>query len=79
VCSKIARVEDRKQCLRSTGRCFICLKQGHLSRTCRSSNKCKQCNGRHHSSICFKGSSGKEGHESTSLNPAATPLSLHHF
>uniref|UniRef100_A0A1X7URD8 CCHC-type domain-containing protein n=1 Tax=Amphimedon queenslandica TaxID=400682 RepID=A0A1X7URD8_AMPQE len=54
MCSKICKPEERRQALRDTGQCFICLKQGHLSRTCKSSGQCGQCNGQHHSSICFK-------------------------
>ena len=57
---KLTKVEERKQVLKDTGRCFICTKQGHLSRGCRSSSKCKHCSGQHHSSICFKKSSGSE-------------------
>ena len=79
-CPKITKVEERKQVLRDTGRCFICTKQGHLSRGCRSSSKCKHCSGRHHSSICFK-SSGSEKrdersskHGTSTLDPAATPF-----
>ena len=37
--------------LRSSGRCFICLRQNHISRNCRSSSRCAECNGRHHTSL----------------------------
>ena len=71
--------------LRTSRRCFVCLKIGHLSRDCRSSGKCSKCRGRHHTSICFKGKGQSDSkqlthqqHESIStadnssrLNPSA--------
>ena len=30
----------------------MCLKRRHLSRDCRSPNRCARCNGQHHTSIC---------------------------
>ena len=35
-----------------TGRCFVCLKQNHKARECRSSITCTNCRKRHHTSIC---------------------------
>ena len=55
-CKVVTLVEERKQILKSSGRCFTCLRKGHISRTCRSPNKCQRCGGRHHSSICMKNS-----------------------
>ena len=49
-CARISNIEERKQYLRNYGRCFNCLKQGHLSRKCKSNNRCKQCNGRAYAS-----------------------------
>ena len=51
-CSTVVQVEARKQSLRKSGRCFSCLRKGHLSRNCRSTNRCRTCNGRHHTSLC---------------------------
>jgi hypothetical protein len=51
-CDVISEVEARKQALRHSGRCFSCLRKGHLSRDCRSRNRCRTCGRRHHSSIC---------------------------
>ena len=51
-CTKVAGVDARKESLRKSGRCFVCLRRNHISRTCRSSLKCSTCNGRHHVSIC---------------------------
>ena len=56
-CSNVTSPDERKQILRRTGRCFICLKKFHDSKNCRSLNRCRKCGGRHHTSICSKGSS----------------------
>ena len=48
----VTNPEARKQILRRTGRCFVCIRKNHISKQCRSSVKCLGCNGRHHSSIC---------------------------
>ena len=43
---------SRRQVLRTSGRCFNCLRKGHLCRDCRSSNRCRKCKKKHYSSIC---------------------------
>ena len=35
-CQTMTKPEVRKQTLRRAGRCFVCLKRGHLGRDCRS-------------------------------------------
>ena len=55
-CKVVTLVEEHKQILKRSGRCFTCLRKGHISRTCCSPNKCQRCGGRHHSSICMKNS-----------------------
>ena len=44
---------SRKLALKRAGRCFICLRRGHVSTNCRSGLKCSHCNNRHHTSICL--------------------------
>ena len=51
-CSTVKSAEDRRRILQRVGRCYVCLRKGHISRNCRSSMKCKNCRGRHHISIC---------------------------
>ena len=51
-CRSVVDMAERKQILKRTGRCFICLKKNHTSRECPSTIKCSKCNGRHHVSIC---------------------------
>ena len=58
-CKRFATVDERKRIIREQGRCFVCLRPGHISRNCRSSAKCGNCNKRHHTSVCFK-TSGTE-------------------
>ena len=54
-CTVIASVEDRYQYLRKTGRCYVCLRKGHLSRRCRAQGRYSKCSERHHISTCTQG------------------------
>ena len=51
-CQTVTDPEERKRLLRTSGRCFVCLRRHHISRNCRSSARCSKCRGRHHTSIC---------------------------
>jgi len=51
-CGVVTQVHARRQVLQKSGRCFVCLRRGHISRECRSNMKCSKCKGRHHVSIC---------------------------
>ena len=53
-CGTVTNTDARKQVLHKNGRCYICLRKGHLSRDCRSTHHCHSCNGRHHTSICVR-------------------------
>jgi hypothetical protein len=44
-CTVISQPKDRKQALQKAGRCFVCLRRGHISRECRSRAKCLKCGG----------------------------------
>ena len=57
-CGVVKSPDDRRRILREAGRCFICLRKGHIAHQCQSRGKCPQCQGRHHSSICQKSQSG---------------------
>ena len=54
-CKKFNTLNARKDVLKSSGRCFICLRKGHLAVNCRSGRRCYHCKGRHHGSICTQG------------------------
>eukprot|EP00794_Sanderia_malayensis_P016989 gene16989-18701_t len=51
-CPVVTEPSSRKEILKKQGRCFVCLKRGHLSRECQSNVRCFSCGRRHHSSIC---------------------------
>ncbi len=78
LCTTITDVTARKEILRKTGRCFVCLRKNHLSHECRSRFSCKKCRGRHHSSICMRQDSGQVTSTSaiTSSSDTSTSSSL---
>ena len=51
-CTKVQDVQLRKELLRRERRCFSCLSVGHKVSHCTSSRRCRNCNRRHHQSIC---------------------------
>ena len=55
-CQTVTDPEERKRLLRTSGRCFVCLRRHHISRNCRSPARCSKCRGRHHTSICSNSS-----------------------
>ncbi len=48
-CESITKLGERKDILRKSGRCFVCLQFGHRGNQC--SKNCRQCGGKHHQSI----------------------------
>ncbi len=58
-CKNVISLTARKQTLRDSGRCFNCLRKGHLG---------LKCKGRHHTSICER-----EGAEPSPRHPAVQP------
>jgi hypothetical protein len=52
-CDKVKTMNERKAILKKAGRCFRCLYRGHNARDCRGPRNCRNCNGRHHQSICM--------------------------
>ena len=53
-CPKVKDVEEHKRILFKYGRCFNCLRKGHLAKDC-SDNVvvCNSCGEQHHSAICI--------------------------
>ena len=82
LCKAVTTPEMRKRALRKGGRCFVCLKQYHISRNCRLPTNCTNCHGRHHTSICMSFATRTEGGScddrpsSTEQTTQATPTSL---
>ena len=48
----ITDVQARREVLKSKGKCYNCLRAGHISYQCQSTTKCYVCGYRHHISIC---------------------------
>ena len=76
-CTNVGEVQARREILKSSGRCFNCLRRGHVVGTCRSQNLCQHCKKRHHTSICEK--RGTQNPQLTTpakpaLNPDALPF-----
>ena len=42
-CDQVSSPEERKQALMKSGRCFVCLRRGHIGRQCRSKLRCVAC------------------------------------
>ena len=53
VCHKITDVSQRKEILKRDNRCYNCLIPGHRINDCRNEGRCRSCQGKHHTSICF--------------------------
>ena len=73
-CDAVAQVDARRQVLRRNGRCFTCLRKGHMSRDCRSKVRCQKCGGRHHLSIC-----GSRPERDPEQQASAQPLVTQHL
>ena len=67
LCTIVTDVNAKKEALRKSGRCYICLWKGHISRDCRSTGSCSKCRGRHHKTICPR-------KNETTTNPPAASL-----
>lgn len=65
-CVVVTDVNARKEALRKNGRCYVCLRKGHISRDCRSSGSCSKCRGRHHVTVCSR-------KNESAGNPLTTP------
>ena len=53
-CTKAQLPKDRKEILQRANRCFICLKTSHGANSCFKITKCRNCDGKHHQSICLE-------------------------
>ena len=51
-CEEVRETGKRKDILRRDRRCFLCLKRGHRVASCDRLTNCRNCNKRHHQSIC---------------------------
>ena len=51
-CVTVTDPVKRKEILKWKGRCFVCLKRGHVASSCPLEYRCFKCCGRHHVSVC---------------------------
>ena len=52
-CILVTDPERRREILKRKGRCFVCLRTGHVANHYQSELTCSKCNGRHHGSLCL--------------------------
>ena len=65
-CETITDICSRKESLRRSGKCFVCLKTGHMSRHCSMIKTCFHCKEKgHNSALCEKKSSFITGDSSS--------------
>ena len=72
-CHIVTEAQARRQSLQRSGRCFTCLRRGHVSRECRSNSRCHKCGGKHHVSLCTRSLSSMPADKGRQPGP---PLSL---
>ena len=72
-CTIVNNPADRKQVLKTSGRCFNCLHRSLVSQNCRSSSRCHKCN-KHHTSIRDVGLTTPHSITNSTLNPEAEPF-----
>ena len=53
-CKKVERVSERRNILREKRLCFNCTGSGHRASSCESKGSCRNCRGKHHTSVCDK-------------------------
>ncbi|KAH7961862.1 hypothetical protein HPB52_012882 [Rhipicephalus sanguineus] len=51
-CDVAKALEEKRQLLRSSGRCFRCTRRGHLSSACRVNVRCAKCQRKHATTMC---------------------------
>ena len=61
-CKEVIDAQKRREILKEARMCFVCLKLGHIGKTCESGIRCKVCGKRHNQMIC-EGDKEKKGNE----------------
>ena len=72
-CHVVTEAQARRQSLQRSGRCFTCLRRGHVSQECSSNSRCHKCGSKHHVSLCTKGLSSMPADKG---RQPGSPLSL---
>ena len=73
-CNVVTSTESRKEVLKKKGKCFLCLKQGHLARNCQAHMKCLKCQGAHHVAICGDSQSTLGGQDQDNVASISTSM-----
>ena len=73
-CKAIVDVKQRKGCLLQDGRCFSCLRTGHVAKACPRAWFCNFCRGKHNSAICER-KLGKKGTDKEPVTSSVTATS----
>jgi hypothetical protein len=76
-CSTVTDKNERKEILKRSGRCYICLRKNHVARECKSKIKCFKCDKRHHISICPSNSKVKPTPPEQEASHQPTPSEEH--
>ncbi|CAB4039577.1 G2 M phase-specific E3 ubiquitin- ligase, partial [Paramuricea clavata] len=76
-CSTVTDRNERKEILKRSGRCYICLRKNHVARECKSKIKCFKCDKRHHISICPSNSKVKPNPPEQEASHQPTPSEEH--
>ena len=62
-CQNVTDISQRRDIVKQSNRCFNCITQGHRSSQCRSTGRCRFCQGKHHSSLCVQNHQSNVGHQ----------------
>ena len=74
-CKNVVDVKKRKERLLQDGRCFCCLRTGHVVKPCPNGKFCSVCKGKHHSSICERKTNNSRVEQGPSNQPNVTAIS----
>ena len=57
-------IKERKDLIKQSGACFVCLKRGsHVAKDCRSGKTCEKCSKNHHVVLCDERNHSSQSHE----------------
>ena len=65
-CKTVTNIDARKIILKNKERCFVCLKNAHIAKQCKSQIKCYKCSGRHHLAVCYHNGGDPPNNKETS-------------
>ena len=74
LCDQVTEIDERKGILKKYARCFACLNSNHRAFECRSKGVCRNCKGKHHTSICSTNTRNPNPAAGTSVHKSSTPL-----